>query len=252
MRFGGILTIISYSLLSATVSWAQGNQAPDKQPSTRFRTRQSVQTQQQYQPGPAAVSLPVAQVRQRPDPRPSRVKEYSWIYIDAPEPREVKVNDIVTIIVDEKSEVTMNSRFNRQRTEQFTAELKEFIRLEGLRLGNVAQTEPTIDTALQERLQTTGQLIDQEGVRYRIAATVVDVQPNGNIILEARKMIRSNQELWEYTLTGTLRSIDISQNNTALSENIANLNIKKTQKGKVYDSTKRRWGTFLIDIFWPF
>lgn len=182
-----------------------------------------------------------------------KVRDYSWIYIDLPEPHEIKVHDIVTIIVDEKSEVTIQSRFNRQKNSNLKAELKEFVRINDRdNLDNAAQNSPTIDTNLTGRFNTTGQVADQEGIRYRIAATVVDVLPNGNIVLEARKTIQSNHELWEYTLTGVVRSADIARNNTALSENIANLKITKYQRGKVYDSTKRPWGVVLYDLLSPF
>jgi flagellar L-ring protein precursor FlgH len=202
-------------------------------------------------------------VRGQPPPRagehffgprtPRQMRDYSWIYIDSPQPREIQVHDIITILVDEKSEVTINSRFNRQRTANLTAELKEFIRInEAGNLGNAASNSPTIDGGLQNRLQSTGGLTDQEGIRYRIAATVVDVLPNGNIVLEARKSIRSNRDLWEYSLTGVLRSQDIAQNNTAVSEDIANLRIVKRQRGKVYNSTRLPWGSRLWDVIFPF
>lgn len=184
---------------------------------------------------------------------PPRVRNYSWIYIDPPPPREIKVHDIITIIVDEKSEVTVNSRFNRQRNGTLKAELKEFIRFnDDGNLTNAADNEPTIDGQLRNRLQSTGQLVDQEGIRYRIAATVVDVLPNGNLVLEARKSIRTNQDVWEYSLTGVLPFDAVSPNNTALSEDIANLRINKRQRGKVYASTKRSWGIWLYDLFSPF
>lgn len=181
------------------------------------------------------------------------IKDYSWIYIDIPEAREIKAHDLVTIIVSEKSEVTANSRFNRQRTSSLKAELKEFIRIgpDG-RLMTAADNQPTIDTNLQGRFQTTGQLSEQEGITYRIAATVVDVLPNGNIVLEARKSIRTNRDVWQYSLTGIARHADITPDNTILSENIANLDIVKAQKGKVFQSTKRPWGTLLYDWFSPF
>src|SRR5688500_11035269 len=58
-------------------------------------------------------------------PRPS-VRDYSWIYIDAPPPPAlIKVHDIITIEVDEKAEVTVNSRFNRQRNGSYQLALKE-------------------------------------------------------------------------------------------------------------------------------
>ena len=198
-------------------------------------------------------SQPPRSLAKQQTSRPKTVRDYSWIYIDLPEPHEIKLHDIVTIIVDEKSEVTVNSRFNRQRNTTLKTELNEFIRLsEAGNLTNAAENSPSIDFKSTGRINSTGQLTDQEGIRYRIAATVVDVLPNGNVVLEARKSIATNQDVWEYSLTGVLRSEDILRNNTALSENIANLRIRKRQRGKVYSSTKRSWGVALYDFLSPF
>lgn len=181
------------------------------------------------------------------------VRELSLIYIDEPEPRELKVHDIVTVIVDEKSRVSVTSRFDRQRNGTLKAELKEFLRIDDNgNLANAALNAPTIDGTLQNRFQANGQMTDGEGIQYRIAAVVVDVLPNGNLVLEARKSIRSNRDIWEYSLTGTVRSKDVAKDNTVLSENIAYLNIEKHQRGKVYDSTKRAWGTLIYDVIFPF
>lgn len=182
-----------------------------------------------------------------------RMRDYSWIYIDPPQPAEIKLHDIVTIIVDEKSEVIMNSRFNRQRTSKLKAELKEFVRLGKTgNLANAAINAPSIDAQLQGTLNSTGQLTDQEGIKYRIAATVVDVLPNGVLQLEARKKIQTQDDVSEYTLTGELRASDVGPDNTASSENIASLNIVKHQNGRVYDATKRNWGYRLYDLLFPF
>lgn len=186
-------------------------------------------------------------------PKPPLLRDYSLIYVPSPEPIVVKVHDIITIMVDEKSSVTIDSRFNRNRTETLKAELKEFMRIDNAgNLAPAALNSPKIDTQLQGRLQSKGQVADREGIQYRIAATVVDIRPNGNLILEARKSIRSNRDVWEYRLTGEIRSKDVNRDNTALSENIANLDIVKHQRGKVYQSTKRPWGVVLYDWFFPF
>ena len=181
------------------------------------------------------------------------VRDYAWAYVGIPEPREILVHDIITIIVSEKAEVSAQSRFNRQRNGNLKAELKEFMRFDDNgHLATAAPNQPTIDANLQGRLQSTGQSLDQESIKYRIAATVVEVYPNGNIILEARKSISNNRDLWEYSLTGTLRPQDIAPDNTALSENIANLVIQKKSRGKVYASTQRPWGIRLYDALSPF
>lgn len=182
-----------------------------------------------------------------------RIRDYSWIYIEPPVPPEIKLHDIVTIIVDEKSEVIMNSKFNRQRTSKLVAELKEFVRIGNTgNLAPAALNGPTVDAQLQGQLNSTGQLTDQEGIKYRIAATVVDVLPNGILLLEAKKKIQTQDDVSEYTLTGELRASDVGPDNTASSENIASLNIVKNQGGRVYDSTKRNWGYRLYDLLSPF
>lgn len=184
---------------------------------------------------------------------PLLVRDFAWAYVDVPKPREVKVHDILTIIVKEVSEVNQTSRYNRQRNGNLKAELRQFIRIGPRdRLLNAAENDPQIDSNLQGRLQSTGQVAEQEGIKYRIAATIVDVLPNGILVLEARKTIRNDKDLSEYTLTGKLRPQDIAPDNSALSEHIADLRIERTSRGKLRDSTQRPWGLFLYDKLAPF
>jgi flagellar L-ring protein precursor FlgH len=192
-------------------------------------------------------------VMDRPMPALS-VRDLDWGYIDPPlAPRRVQLHDIISIVVDEKSEVTLRSAFNRQRTNTLKAELLEWIRIgKRNRLENAAANEPTIDGNLTDRIQSSGIVTDQEGIRYRIAATVVNVLPNGNVVLEARKSIRTDRDVWRFSLTGVIASHNIRRDMTALSENIANLDVVKTRSGKVHSSTKTRWGTRLYDLLWPF
>lgn len=199
-------------------------------------------------PGQMAPLLPVP-----PPPPPLRRRDVSWIYIDRPRPRKVGIHDIVTVIVDEKSEMLHNTRFNRQRNAIFKAQLKEFIRLnEEGNLDNAALNSPTIDAQLRSQLQSFGQSQTQEGLKYRIAATVVDLLPNGTLVLEARKSINTPDDIWEYRLTGRIRTQDIAGNNTVVSENIAELKIEKKQVGKIEDSTKRGILGKVYDFLLPF
>jgi flagellar L-ring protein precursor FlgH len=207
-------------------------------------------------PAPYLGPLPVPGQGPFPLPRPPGpplIRDYSWIYIDAAPPRKLQVHDIITVIVDEKSEVTSNNSYVRQKQGQFKAELRNFIRIDSSgNLNNAAQNQPSVEGNLQSRLNSRGQVNSREGVRYRIAATVVDVLPNGTIILEARKTIRTNTDVWEYSLTGRMRAQDVQANNTVLSENIADMNIVKSEKGRLRDSTKRGWMIWMYDLLGPF
>ncbi|MDP1795939.1 MAG: flagellar basal body L-ring protein FlgH [Planctomycetaceae bacterium] len=187
-------------------------------------------------------------------PRPIYVRDHSFIFIEPPPaPSLIKVHDILTIEVDEKAEVIINSRFNRQRNGSYKLELKDFVRvIPGPKLVSSESDTPTIEGTLSNRLQTIGQGSDSEGITYKIAATVVDVLPNGTIVLEARKSIRTNQDVFEYRLTGRVDKGKIKPDRTARTEDIAELQIERIQRGKIFDSTKVNWGTRILDTLMPF
>jgi flagellar L-ring protein precursor FlgH len=190
-----------------------------------------------------------------PAPAPvPHVRDYSWIYLEAPPPpAQIKVHDILTVEVDEKAEVIVNSRFNRQRNGTYKVQLKDFVKfVAGPKLANAAGDQPAVEGSLQNRLQTIGQGTDMEGITYKIAATVVDVLPNGTIVLEARKSVRSNQDFFEYRLTGRIDKAKIKPDRTVRTENIAELKIERIQRGKIFDSTKVNWGTRILDTITPF
>ena len=184
---------------------------------------------------------------------PLLVRDFAWSFVDSPKPHEIKVHDIITVTVKEAAETNAKSTYNRQRNGQYTAQLAQFIRINAQgNLDNAAQNSPEIDGELQSRLQSTGQVTESESIKYRIAATVVDILPNGVLVLEAHKSIVDNKDLWEYTLTGKVDPRKVSPDGSVLSENIADLSIAKHQHGKLHDSTKRAWFIQLYDWIGPF
>jgi flagellar L-ring protein FlgH len=184
---------------------------------------------------------------------PLLVRDFGWSYIDNPKPHEVKVHDIVTVLVSEAAQTNANSTYNRQRNGQYTAQLANWIRINSSgNLAPAAASSPEINGQLQSLLQSTGTVVENEAMKYHIAATVVDVLPNGILVLEARKKIIDNKDLWEYSLTGKVRAQDIGPDNSARSENIADLQITKVQHGKLTDATQRAWFIRLYDWIGPF
>lgn len=253
MSMNAKFTVLCFLGMTAADALAQapgGNQPPAIEPGTIPAPRSGTGMQQPAapqmgEPSPYGRSL---DMEERPMPLRN-----SWIWIDNPPLRKVRVHDIITVVVDEKSEVTQDSRFNRQRNAILKAQLREFIRIDDMfRLKPAAKDSPTIDTQLRSQLNSFGVANSREGMKYRIAATVVDVLPNGTLILEARKTIQTNSEVWEYSLTGRIRSEDVQANNTVLSENVADLAIAKNETGKIKDSTKRGHLLKLYDALLPF
>jgi len=185
--------------------------------------------------------------------QPVRLQSVAGFYAPLPITRELKENDILKVVVNDISRVDLRSRFNRQRNSSMKSELKNFIRLNDRNnLTNAAANKPTIDASSRGIIQATGQSSDNETIQYNIAVTIRRIYPNGHLYVEGEKWVRTSTDYWKYTLSGRVDPTTISPDKSVNSNDILFLLIEKTQQGKVHDSTKRSWGTLLVDKLFPF
>src|SRR5262249_36124529 len=121
-----------------------------------------------------------------------------------------------------------------------------------LKAAPQVQGDPRATGNLNVQNQAQMELETRDALLFRIASTVVDIRPNGTLVIEAHRTVRDNDELWERSLTGIIRKEDILPNNTILSEDIAEMSIFKKEIGHVRDGYKRGWFTYWFDRFSPF
>jgi len=181
--------------------------------------------------------------------------QQSWYEIPLPPAKEVRRNDIITIRVDTGARLSESAQLQRRRTAQYDARLNDWIVLEGLRAIKPApqsEGDQRVQGNLNQLNRVTGQLDTTESLKFEIAATVAEVLPNGNIVLEAHRVISNNNEQWMHSLSGVCRREDIGPNNIVLSKDIANLRVDKRELGQIRDAYKRGWLTRWWDQFGPF
>ena len=68
---------------------------------------------------------------------------------------------------------------------------------------------------------------------------MVDIRPNGNLVLEAHSYQQDNDEVIESSLTGLVRREDVLPNNTVFSQKIAELSVHKRETGHIRDAYRR-------------
>ncbi|CAK9074874.1 Flagellar basal-body rod protein FlgG (Distal rod protein) [Durusdinium trenchii] len=164
-------------------------------------------------------------------------------------PQEIQKYDTITIIVDEKSQMLSEGEMQRRKRANLTAILEDWIEFEGgwsIRAAKQRLGDQIIGGNLNSQFRTQSELETRDGLKFRIAATEVDIRPNGHLVLEAHKTIKNNDEFWEQRLTGIVNPEDILPNRSVLSEKITNLNIAKCEEGHVRDGYRRGW---LLEIF---
>ncbi len=112
--------------------------------------------------------------------------------------------------------------------------------------------DPRARGQLRSDYLTLGELQTSESLTFNIAAEVVDIRPNGNLVLEGRATARVNEEVWTVMLSGLCRPESIGPNNVVLSRDIINLNIRKVETGSVAAGYQRGWFQKIFDLFQPF
>jgi flagellar L-ring protein precursor FlgH len=190
-----------------------------------------------------------------PDVRdPLTLPNSSFMYLEIDPPKQIQLHDIVTVVVSESSQVFSEGEVGQKKRSKIDAVLADWLRLDGLDLKPAPQSDGdlAIRAKLESEYRADSELETRDGMKFRIAANVVDIRPNGNLILEARRTIQNNEETWEQFLTGTVRPLDVLPDNTVLSQNVADLRIQKRECGHVRDGYRRGWFLKFVDAIKPF
>ena len=107
----------------------------------------------------------------------------------------------------------------------------------------VAEREFTGEADADQSNQLTG----------NISVTVVDVYPNGTLLVRGEKWLTLNRGDEYIRLSGLIRPDDISPENTIVSTKIANARIAYSGTGEFSDSQQMGWlGKFFNSPKWPF
>lgn len=188
--------------------------------------------------------------------RPLTLAGADWTYIPTPQPKTLKLNDIITVLVDMKSQVISEGEIDRKKKASLKAALKDWIVFDGKSLGIKPDPqgygEPKIDGQWDNKYKAQGDFESRDAIKFNIAARIVDIRPNGNLVIEGLRTIRNNEDTWEYSLNGVVRPLDVLPNNTVQSESVADLRIIKRESGHVRDSYRRGWLLKWLDRYQPF
>lgn len=184
------------------------------------------------------------------------VAAMSFTSVLPPEPRTFAVHDLVTIIVRESSEADSTASLETEKDVQFSTEFKQFLDLAELLQLRVqpANVAPNlgVDISHKPEWEGEGSYSRKDRVTSRVTAEIIDVKPNGLLVLEAKKYIRNDKEELEIRLTGTCRKEDVTIDNTVLSTQLKDLHLTKDHKGELRKATKKGLITKVLEGLFSF
>ncbi|HEC1276034.1 TPA: flagellar basal body L-ring protein FlgH, partial [Campylobacter jejuni] len=98
----------------------------------------------------------------------------------------------------------------------------------------------------------TGSQSRNESFNTTISTRVIKILSNGNYFIEGSRELLINGEKQIIQLSGVIRPYDIGQDNTIDSKYIADAKILYKTEGEVDRSTRKPWGSKVIEAIWPF
>jgi len=169
--------------------------------------------------------------------------------------RAATVGDIVTVLVKIADEAELQNRTIRSRDNSEGMGLPALLGLQasyptlfpaGINPNRLVEASST------SGVNGTGQIRRNETVTLRVAATVSQVLPNGNLVVTGRQQVSVNSELRDLTVGGVIRPQDIASDNTVQHDRLAEARIAYGGRGTLSDVQRPRTGQELLDIILPF
>ena len=156
--------------------------------------------------------------------------------------KAMNVNDIVTIIISENaSQISSGSKStNKDSTVSTVAETLNKYGDIGFKAGGGNKFTGSGTSNRSEKFTAT------------ISARIIKILNNGNYFIEGSRELLINGEKQIMQVSGVIRPYDISQNNEIDSKYIADAKILYKTEGELDKSTKKPWGTRLMEAIWPF
>jgi flagellar L-ring protein FlgH len=170
------------------------------------------------------------------------------------EQRELQLNDIITVLVDYKSAMQSGGDANSKKTASFNAVLSDWLKFDGKNILPAPQNngDPKVSGALTSQFKTQADVQQKDALTFKIATHVLDIRPNGNLVLEGHSEVTVEDEVWEQSVTGIVRRQSIGPDRMVRSDDIADRQILIRKKGFVHDGTNRGWLVKWYDGVKPF
>ena len=163
-----------------------------------------------------------------------------------------RVGDLLTVVVREDSNV--RNQDNRGLGKKTSA--KGLFKFGAKSDGGFATqaSESELDSELQSNRSFDGKssFRSQRAFNDRVTVTVIDVLPNGNLVFRGCRKILIEGDQRTLVVTGIVRPLDVSPDNTVNSRLVADLHMNYEGHGGEEGFVRQGWLGRTANKVWPF
>ncbi len=169
--------------------------------------------------------------------------------------RAKAIGDLLTVVVEMDDQASLQSSLSRNRNSSADVNVDALFGLpewaNGVLPGG-ASLSPGVDYNRGSSMDGSGAMNRAEKIAFTLAARVVAMEPNGNLVIQGYQQTRVSNEVRMLTVSGVIRSQDITRTNTVTYEKIADAQISYLNSGDATSVPQQRIGQKIIDKVVPF
>ena len=147
-----------------------------------------------------------------------------------------RLHDVVSIVVSESLEASTDGQVKNARASNAQSSITALFG--ALKPGNALSN--LVNQTSSSGLTAQGQSTTNSSLATTFGGEVVDVLPNGMLVVQATRQITFSQQTQLIKLRGLVRPEDVSAGNQIRSSAMTDLELEVTGKGIINDSTYRQ------------
>jgi flagellar L-ring protein precursor FlgH len=183
------------------------------------------------------------------------VLEASLTAVEPPKPREFEAHDLITIIISERtsidSEGSVDTSTDYSANATFTAVPDPLKLLQG-RYEVFDRLPQELDVAAGHEHSGEGAYERDDTITARVTGRIVEVKPNGTLLIESKTTVKTDGEERVIVLSGLCRQEDVTIANTIQSNQMANLVVQFEHRGEIRKSTEKGWIPKVLEAVFSF
>lgn len=167
--------------------------------------------------------------------------------------RAMTRGDILTVVIEIDDSASINNSSDRSRSSSQNMGVEALLGIpDYIRAHGVEGFDPNVGVTSSSAYAGDGTVSRNEKLELRVAATVMNVLPNGVLEIAGRQEVRVNNEIRELLVEGYVRPADITRQNEITYDKIAAARISYGGRGIVSDVQRPRYGDEALELLLPF
>ena len=167
--------------------------------------------------------------------------------------RAKNVGDVLTVVIVEESAASLAAQQTTDKSMSFDGSASFYHpRLDSKAIAWTNYTIPAFNAQAARTYGGKGSLENKDTLSGSIAVRVIEVLPNGNLLIEGKRSVVVRNETVQFILTGTVRTEDIDKDNAVKSTQVADASISYQTSGSIADTQKKGIVPALLDWINPF